>query len=264
MDGEQANLLCPYTTHSYNIPLSHELVYSLSVNADSNVMDSLSIYEGVNVDPLYIKAAPFTIITTPTIITTTNGDVITSITNGHIYSNITSDGGVTNTNLATNGIVTFPGINNGRRYMVLPLASNSHRIVISNNSEQIENYTINLAEYLGKNPDTLRLLTAPQKMGYFDSADDPRYFWMHVPPNKNLLVEAESRRSGVWTATAAAATPYGSGVAGFTSFFNVPQTISINSDKSEYLAVSTRNVSSIRSGIAQTTNVRFTFSFVDP
>ena len=159
-DGEQSNLLCPYSLHTYTVPLNHELVYSLIVDAISNVMDSVTIYEGGNTEPLYIMAGPFT------------------------------DSHFTN--------ITFPGADSGRRYMVLPLASNTHQIVLSNNSSQSENYSLNLKEYQGINPSTGRLLTAPQKIGYYDSTNGTRFFWTHLPPNKNIKIELDAHRGMGW------------------------------------------------------------------
>ena len=159
-DGEQNNLLCPYTTVSYTVPLSHLLSYSLTVEADSNVSDNVTVYEGTSTDPLYIRKGPFSISTTDS-----------------FYSN-----------------VAFSGINNGTRYMVLPLSNNSHQMLLSNGSDQNQSYSLNLTEYSGSNPQTSRLLTAPQKIGYYDSTNGPRFFWGHVPPNKGLEVSLDDYR----------------------------------------------------------------------
>ena len=105
-NGKQTALIHAHSIHTYVVTLSHELMYSLTVEADSNISSNVTVHEGLSTETFYIKAGPFT-----------------------------SQG------------LTFHGVSNGHRYMVLPLNSNSHRIVISNNSEQNESYSLNLEEY---------------------------------------------------------------------------------------------------------------------
>lgn len=234
-DGEQTSLVCAGGTHTYNVTLSHELVYSLSVDASSNVMDSVTIYEGNNTEPLYIQAGYFSV-------------------------------------NAPSTAINFPGASNGRRYMVLPLSNNSHRILLSNNSSQNESYSLNLEEYQGTSPATRRLLLAPQKMGYYDSTNDPRYFWVHMPANKRLRVEFDEYRgisnsSDVFDrATLLINFPAGSSTfpaAGFTPSFNAPTTLNNSSNGSYYTVVTMRNTTSIITGAGQQTNFRLILRFVD-
>lgn len=214
-DGERANLVCANATHTYNVPLSHELVYSLNVDASSNVSDNVTIYEGSNTEPLYIRAGPFT--------------------------------DIDQTN------VTFPGAINGSRYMILPLASNSHRLVISNNSSQNQNYSLNLEEYTGTTPATGRLLLAPQKMGYYDSANDIRHFWVHIPPNKDIQVEVDTIRANGFTDIVLL-----NESAAFSQAFNDTQKLETSENFSQYAVL----LMGTPASNAQT-NIRFIFSFTN-
>ena len=227
-NGVQSNSIYPQSTHTHTVTLSHDLMYSLTVEANSNISSNVSVHEGFSANPLYIKAGPFS-----------------------------------STPASQNNIVTFAGVGNGtngHRYMILPLASNFHRIVISNNSEQSENYSLNLEEYLGTSPDTRRLLVDPQRMGYYDSASDPRFFWVHLPANKKLQIELDGIRAGgtgqaVVNIPGFSAIPFSSSdtsTRAFTTNFNEPQ----------YLAVVMRN-QLFETGAAQQTSVRLIFRFVD-
>ena len=170
-NGEQTNTLCAGGTHIYTVPLSHQEVYSLTVKAASQVLSNIAVYESTNAEPLYIRAGPFA----------------SGISN--VFTNI--NGGITN---IYSNLATFPGVNGGIRYMVLPLAAGAHQLVISNSNEESQVYSLNLETYQGINPATLRLRTAPDKTGYFDSPDDPRHFWVHLPANKNLQIELDGIR----------------------------------------------------------------------
>ena len=221
----QSNLLCAYSVHTYNVPLSHQKAYSLSLEAVSNVSANVNIYEGTNTSSLYIKKAPFS----------ESAEFIT---------------------------ITFSTISNGGRYMVLPLASNTHRIVVSNNSSQNENYSLKLEEYTGTNPTTGRLLTTPDKMGYYDSTNDTRFFWAHVPPNKDVRVDLDALRTRSDGNTAVIV--IGTEDAVFGSFFQDPDTFSISRSDSQYRLLQMRNTSGVTSNIGQQTIARLIFSFVDP
>ena len=217
-NGEQTRIIHAHSTHTYSVPLRHDLMYSLTVEADSNISSNVMVYEGLSTEPFYIKAAPF-----------------------------------------TSGGVTFPGFSNGHRYMVLPLDSNSHRIVISNNSGQNENYSLNLAEYLGINPDTRRLLVTPQKMGFYDSTSDPRHFWVHIPANKKIQI-ARDGYTNRGTRAAFLRFPNASDetfspVLTLTRTFNNPA-----SNEHQYSVLSMRNSFG---GTLQQTSHRLVFSFVD-
>ena len=230
--GEQSNLLCPYATHGYNIPLSDELVYSLSVKGTSNISSNVTVYEGHITEPLFIQAGPFS-------------------------------------RRAPTTTVSFPGLSDGTRYMVLPLVSNSHRIVISNDSGEKQSYNLNLEQYQGNNPATDRLLVAPQKMGYYDSPNDARHFWVHVPANKNIQVELDEYRGGISNILTTVALNYPPGsssspVAGFTPFATNAQTISVMSNQSYYSIMAMRNTSVVLASTAQQTNARFILRFIDP
>ena len=154
--GTQSNFVHANSTHTYSSPLSHERAYNLTIEAASNVSDNLAIYEGTSTNQLYVKAGPFSVIT------------------GGIGGSIPS---VTN---------TFSGIDggNGRRYLVLPLYTNIHHLVISNSSVSLESYTLTLGEETGTaSQPTGRLLTDETSMGFF-SNNEPELYWLHMPPNK--------------------------------------------------------------------------------
>ena len=223
--GVQNNLLCPHATATYTVPLSHSLSYSLSVGANSNVSDNVTIYEGSNTEPLYVKAGPFSF---------DIGELI--------YSN-----------------VTFAGISNGTRYMVLPLVSNSHRVLLSNGSDQNQSYSLNLAEYSGTNPETARLLTAPQKMGFF-STNGPRFFWVHMPPNKGLQAELDTYSGNTWSVRFEHVGRTGV----FSASFTTPRSLADPDSESRYTLAIMDNPSV--SGAADDiliTNARFIFHFTD-
>ena len=227
-DGEQSNLICPYSAHSYSVYLIHTLTYSLSVEAASNISSNVTVYEGISNNPLYIRAGPFSYSLAPL-------------------------------------TISFPGISNGHRYMVLPLASGSHRIVISNNSGQKQSYSLNLEQYQTTEPDIRRLLVAPEKMGYYDSTNDPRHFWIHVPANKNLQVELDAYRGSNFTAVVGYYV-YHSGatrIIGFAPTFTNTQNINTSNSSPQYSLVFMRNTAGIISSTAQQTNARFILRFVD-
>ena len=223
-DGEQSNLLCGYSFHTYTVSLSHQRMYSLSLESVSNISTNVLVYEDTNTNPFYIKAGPFSSIA------------------------------------ELNFEQRFNGISGGTRYMILPLASNTHQIVVSNNSNQNENYSLNLAEYLGadSSPVTRRLLTAPDVMGYYESTSDIRFFWVHLPANKRLQVRVDDYRAPGLTI-----------VAFDTSSDELFQVTTTNSavfsqaaaTESKYVALSMRNS---LGGTLQQTNFRLIFSFVDP
>ena len=241
-NGVQSNNIYPQSTHTYSIPLSHLLCYSLTIESTSNISRSVTVYEGLSSDPLYTKAGPFTSAPSGT-------GSATNVTGG-------------STNVLPFPAPTFSGITNGKRYMVLPLASNSHRIVVSNNGEQNENYSLNLEEYLGTNPDTRRLLIYPKRMGYYDSANDPRFFWVHVPPNKNLEVRLDAFRS---SSGFVGITYPGRATITISSTLSSTKTFTINSNESQYVALSMRNTLDASPFVAfQSTNFRLVFGFVDP
>ena len=225
-NGSQSNSIYPQSTHTYTASLSHELVYSLTVEANSNISSNVSVYEGFSANPLYIKAGPFS--STPEL-----------------------------------SAITFAGIGNGtngHRYMILPLASNSHRIVISNDSEQTENYSLNLEEYLGTSPDTRRLLVDPQRMGYYDSTNDPRFFWFHLPANKKLQIEFDGIRAGGTGQAAISASGFSD--ISFSSSATSTRSFNFNFSEPQYLVVSTRN-QLFATGAGQQTSIRLIFRFVD-
>ena len=225
-NGSQSNSIYPQSTHTYTVTLSHELVYSLTVEANSNISSNVSVYEGFSANPLYIKAGPFS-------------STVASVS------------------------VAFAGVGNGtngHRYMILPLASNSHRIVISNDSEQSESYSLNLEEYLGTSPDARRLLVDPQRMGYYDSANDPRHFWIHLPANKKLQIEFDGIRAG-GTGQAVLSAP-GFSTISFTTSQTSTRSFNFNFNEPQYLAIVMRN-QFLETGAAQQTSIRLIFRFVD-
>ena len=224
-DGVISNILHAISTHTYNVLLSHQTAYSLNLEATSGISNNAAIYEGTNTSPLYIKAGPFS--------------------------------------ESTEGMnVTFFGISNGTRYMVLPLASNTHRIVISNNSSQNENYSLNLEEYMGTNPATGRMLTTPGTMGYYDSTNDTRFFWSHIPPNKNLQVALDAIRTRSDGSTAALL--INDNIIAFSSFLTDTRSLSVSNSEPQYRLLTMRNTSGVLPSSAQQTIARFIFSFVDP
>ena len=155
-DGEQSGVINPGGSHIYNIPLSNTHSYNLTVDTASNILDNLVIQEGNSTNKLYIQAGYFSI---PTI---------------HEFglSPIT---------------VTFSETNSGRRYLVLPLRTTNHRIVISNSNVGTENYTLTLSEERGtSNIPVGRLLVDETPMGFFTN-NDPEVYWLHLPPNKSNL-----------------------------------------------------------------------------
>ena len=246
-DGEQSNSIYPHSTHSYNVSLSHELVYSLTANGSNDILDSITIYEGANTNSLYIKAGPFSL-------TPENDGVYTNI-NGNV------------TNVSTNETVTFSGVNSGRRYMVLPLASNFHQIVISNGSGQSRGYTLNLEEYQGSNPSTRRLPMEPQKVGFYDSSGAPRHFWVHLPANKELHVELDSIRNTNNPGVSVLAVRDIGNIPEFDTIFTTALTpdgpISDSSIRSRYFIFALRSSLSLQGPHELNTNFRFVFRFVD-
>lgn len=168
-DGEQSGMMYPRGSHTYNIPMSNTHAYNLTVDADSNVLDNLAIYEGTNTNELYIREGPFSMTT---------------------YGNF-------GLSLVT---TTFGGADNGRRYLVLPLATTNHQLVISNSNMGTEGYTLILREETGTtNRPIGRLLIDETPMGFF-SNNDPEFYWFHVPPNGPIL---QSRARGIDTSDCA-------------------------------------------------------------
>lgn len=156
-DGEQSGLICPYGTHTYNIPLSNTHAYNLTVDGDNNVLDSLVIYEDNTTNELYVQAGPFSILLSGT---ATSGD--------------------------TNAIITFSGTDSGRRYLVLPLSTTNHRLVLSNNNVIEKNYTLSIGEETNTSGElTGRLLTDETTMRFTNN--DPEFYWVHMPPNSSIL-----------------------------------------------------------------------------
>ena len=223
-NGLQSSMLCAYSIHTYNVPLSYQKAYSLSLEADSNISANVNIYEGTNTNTLYIKASPFS----------------------------ESSEGMT---------ITFSEISNGTRYMVLPLVSNTHRIVFSNNSDQNQNYNLNIEEYFGTIPATGRLLTTPDKMGYYDSTNDTRFFWAHIPPNKNVWVVLDELRTRVDVTTAVVLMADSSATYGSSSMLS--RSLIVNNSGSQYRLLTMRNTLGV-TGTGQQTIARFVFSFIDP
>ena len=154
-DGEQSGVIYSGGSHTYNVPLTHERAYNLTVNANSNLLDNLSIYESTHTNDLYIQASPFSI----TIPGTSFGGGVSPIT------------------------ITFSGTNSGRRYLVLPLTNTNHRLVISNNNAGTESYTLILAEEAGTDAIPVgRLLVNETPVGFFTN-NEPELYWVHIPPN---------------------------------------------------------------------------------
>ena len=164
-NGEQSGLICPYGTHTYNVPLSNTHVYNLTVDSDNNVLDNFVIYEDTTTNELYIQAGPFT--------ATTSG--ITSIDD---INSIT---------------IIFSGAGSGRRYLVLPLVTTNHRLTLSNGGIIGEDYTLNL----GKETSSPRVPTGTgieqidrlpvdeTPVGF--SNYSPFFYWVHIPPNRSIL-----------------------------------------------------------------------------
>ena len=167
-DGEQNGLICPYGTLTYNIPLSNTHAYNLTVDAANNVLDNLTIYEDTTTNKLYIQAGPFSITNTGT---TLGGGV----------SDITID---------------FSETDSGQRYLVLPLATTNHRLVISNNNNMEEDYTLTIGEETNTSSESIgRLLVDETLMGFFTS-NDPVLYWVHIPTNMSLGVTLTAIGSG--------------------------------------------------------------------
>lgn len=159
-NGEQTNLIHPSSTHTYNVFLSNTHSYNLTVNANSNISGNVSVYEGIRSNPLYIRSGPFSI--------TAEGTLIANANIGHITT-------------------TFSGVSNGSRYLVLPLATTSHRLVISNSNAIAESYTLTLAEETGTVDNPIgRLLVDETTMGFFTN-NEPELYWVHVPGDVDLL-----------------------------------------------------------------------------
>ena len=156
IDGEQSGLIYPGGTHTYSVPLSNTHAYNLTVEADSDILSNLAIYEGTNTNELYIKPGPFSIVAS-------DGDVA--------LSNITA---------------TFSGADNDNqsRYLVLPLSTTNHRLVISNSNAEIESYTLTLGEEMGTASLPIGRLLIETPMGFFTN-NEPELYWVHIPPNKS-------------------------------------------------------------------------------
>ena len=215
-DGIQSNTIYANSTHTYNVPLSNTLMYSLTVKANSSISNNVTIYEGNNTEPLYIRAAPFT-------------------------NSLETD-------------IIFSGVNNGSRYLVLPLAPNSHRVVLSNNSDQNQSYSLNLEEYSVIS----RLLLEPQKMSFYDLTNANYYFLVHVPPNKNMEVSVDKRRGSNSIIRTI--------VNGLSASFNTATLLDITRPLSTSSTESKYHVLLIDdpSGNNSHTNYRLIFRFVDP
>lgn len=153
IDGEQSGMIYPGGSHTYNVTLSNTHAYNLSVDATNTVLDNIAIYEGTNTNELYIQSAPFSI--------TTAGFLG--------LSNVTT---------------TFSGTNSGRRYLVLPLTTTDHHLVISNGNAEAENYTLTIAKEVGTEDQPIgRLLIDETPMGFFTN-NDPELYWVHIPSNR--------------------------------------------------------------------------------
>ena len=138
-DGEQSGVIYPGGGHIYNIPLSNTHAYNLSMDANSNILSNLVIYEGANTNEIYIQAGPF------------------SFTAGN------TAGGSHRVE------IIFSGLDSGRRYLVLPLATTNHRLVISNSNMNAQDYTFTLGEETNTSGEsTGRLLVdgTPHKLFY--------------------------------------------------------------------------------------------------
>ena len=155
-DGEQNGLIYPGGSHTYNVPLSHELAYNLTVDAASNILDNLAVYEDTTTNELYIQAGPFSR-------TGNNGGGVSTITN------------VT---------ITFNGTNSGRRYLVLPLTNTNHRLVLSNGNVGAESYTLNIAKEIGSADQAVGRLLLETTMGFFTN-NEPEFYWVHIPANRS-------------------------------------------------------------------------------
>ena len=243
-DGIQSNTVYANSTHTYNVSLSHKLVYSLSIEGSSDITNSVAIYEGLSTEPLYIKAGPFT--------GASERSVIQTNTNGGV------------TNIFTNKQPTFPGLNNGSRYMVLPLAFNSHRIEISNNSGQGREYSLNLAEHIGTEPDTGRLLIGPERMGFYDSTNVPRFFWGHLPANKQLHVKLDAIRGDTNAAGVSVLNFDESEPGVIISTSQTEHTLIPTNHNLLYFVLSIRNSVPVSMSTTVNTNFRYVFRFVDP
>ena len=165
-EGEQSGLICPGGTHTYSVPLSNTHSYNLTVNIASNVLDNFVIYEGTTTNEIYIQPGPFSV-------TVGGGGINNPITN------------------------TFYGTNSGRRYLVLPLKTVNHRLVISNSRAGIEDYTLTLGEETntsGGRP-IGRLLVGDTLMGFF-SNNEPELYWAHLLANSKLFVTIPGVVSG--------------------------------------------------------------------
>ena len=156
----QSNLIHPLSIHTYNIPLSNTYSFNLTVDAVSNVLDSLAIYEGTNTNNLYIRPGPFSIVTRGNPIAMNN---ITKVT------------------------TTFEGVDSGRRYLVLPLVTTSHRLVISNNNMESESYTLTLGEETGTTNHLIGRLLIDETPTEFLTNNQPELYWFHMPPNRSFL-----------------------------------------------------------------------------
>ena len=157
-DGEQSGIIYPGGSHTYNVFLSNTHAYNISIDAASNVSDSLTTYEATNTNELYIQSGPFTI--TP---------------NAPGLSNFT---------------LTFSGADNGSRYLLLPLATTNHRLVLSNSNVGPENYTLTLGEETNTSGEPIgRVLIDGTPMGFFTN-NDPVFYWFHLPPNRSFLDSA--------------------------------------------------------------------------
>lgn len=154
-NDEQRSFICPYGTHTYNVPLSHERAYNLTIDSADNVWEDLSIFESTTTNELYIQAGPSSF--------SIGGNSLASITN------------VT---------ITFSGAENGRRYLVLPLVTTNHRLVFDNNSAMGESYTLlTLEEETNTSGMPIgRLLIDETPIGFF-SNNEPEFYWVHLPPN---------------------------------------------------------------------------------
>ena len=129
-------------------------------------MNNLTIYEDTTTNELYIQAGPFSI--------TTSGV-------GGGTSNITT---------------TFSDADSGRRYLVLPLATTNHRLVISNSNMGEEIYTLTLGEERGTASQPIGRLLVDETLMDFSSNNEPELYWLHMPPNQIFEIDLSNITAG--------------------------------------------------------------------
>ena len=172
-DEVQSNIIHANSTHTYSVFLSNTHSYNLTTEANSNVSDNVSIYQGTITQPLYIRAGSF------------------SFTVG-----INANNNFAGSGLDSAITTTFSGVSNGSRHLVLPLSNSMHRLVLSNGSAETESYSLNLVEETGTAGQPVgRLLVDESPMGYF-SNNEPILYWVHIPANLQLRMQIHGVLSG--------------------------------------------------------------------